>query len=144
MSLRYTKAFTNVAILPHELEGYAQTLESKVEQRTGELEAANKQLEELVGVDGLTGIANRRAFDKLLNHEWDTHARRRSHLALIMCDIDFFKLYNDSYGHMEGDNTLRKVAQCLNGALQREVDIAVRYGGAAVIFSNQQNQQVRK
>ncbi|CAA0126055.1 Phytochrome-like protein cph2 [Halioglobus japonicus] len=129
LSLRFANSFSQVEALSQKLEGYTHTLESKVEQRTRELEAANRQLEKLVSVDGLTGIANRRAFDELLKREWIGHARRSSHLAMILLDIDYFKPYNDSYGHLEGDDALRKVAQCLSDALQREVDTVARYGG---------------
>jgi diguanylate cyclase (GGDEF)-like protein len=129
LSQRFANSFSQVEALSQKLEGYAHTLESKVEQRTRELEVANRQLEKLVSIDGLTGIANRRAFDELLGREWIGHARRSSHLALILLDIDFFKLYNDSYGHLEGDDALRKVALCISDALHREVDTVARYGG---------------
>jgi two-component system cell cycle response regulator len=82
-----------------------------------------------VSVDGLTGIANRRVFDELLSREWVGHVRRSTPLALILCDIDFFKQYNDFYGHVDGDTALRKVSQYLSGALHREVDTVARYGG---------------
>ncbi|MCB1704296.1 MAG: diguanylate cyclase [Halioglobus sp.] len=129
LSLRFARSFTQVEALSRELEGYAHTLESRVEQRTRELEIANTKLEQLVSVDGLTGIANRRAFDDLLNREWVGHTRRSSQLALILCDVDYFKLYNDFYGHLEGDDALCKVARCLSDTLQREVDTVARYGG---------------
>jgi diguanylate cyclase (GGDEF)-like protein len=129
LSQRFADSFTEVEALSKELESYTHTLEFKVEQRTKELEVANRQLEQLVSVDGLTGIENRRAFDELLSREWVGHARRSSPVALILCDIDFFKRYNDSYGHLEGDDALRKVAQCLSGVLHREVDTVFRYGG---------------
>tara|TARA_R110002124_G_scaffold23065_15_gene85926 strand:- start:182 stop:2074 length:1893 start_codon:yes stop_codon:yes gene_type:complete len=129
LSLRFAKSFTEVEALSRELEDYTHTLESRVERRTRELEIANRKLEQLVSVDGLTGIANRRAFDDILNREWVGHTRRSSQLALILCDVDYFKRYNDFYGHLEGDDALCKVAHCLSATLQREVDAVARYGG---------------
>ena len=155
-SLRFTRAFTKVETLSRELEDYANTLESKVKQRTKELELVNRKLEQQVSIDGLTGIANRRGFDTLLNHAWAGHSRRVAYLGLVMCDIDFFKTYNDTYGHLKGDEVLTKVAQCIEETLHREADTAARYGGeefaillpdthleGAVIMANKINNAIR-
>jgi diguanylate cyclase (GGDEF)-like protein len=79
--------------------------------------------------DGLTGIANRRHFDEFLEQEWRRAAREETPLSLIMSDIDFFKAYNDTYGHMAGDDCLRQVAGVMTGMLRRPGDMAARYGG---------------
>jgi diguanylate cyclase (GGDEF)-like protein len=80
-------------------------------------------------LDGLTGIANRRRFDEVLHQEWRRALRAQSPLSLILLDIDFFKAYNDNYGHLAGDECLKKVAHCLLDSLQRPADLAARYGG---------------
>ena len=88
--------------------------------------------------DQLTGIANRRNFDTTLLREFN-HARRDKHpLSLLMCDIDYFKVYNDRYGHMAGDDCLKKIAEAIASVPQRSTDLACRYGGEefAVIMPN--------
>lgn len=109
-------------------------LELVVEARTRELNAANRELERLARVDGLTGIANRRAFDEALQKAWADERRRDGSLAVILCDIDQFKKFNDSQGHQAGDETLRAVAQALAGAVRRETDLAARYGGEEMVI----------
>ncbi len=94
-----------------------------------DLEQKNRELERMAFLDGLTGIANRRYFDKHFASEWDRAARDARPLALIMADIDFFKRYNDTYDHLGGDECLRKVAGVISGALRRPADFAARYGG---------------
>ena len=79
--------------------------------------------------DGLTGIANRKKFDDALNVEWNRAKRTGSDLAIVMVDIDFFKNYNDSYGHLEGDECLRKVAKVIKNNLNRPGDLVARWGG---------------
>jgi len=102
------------------------------------LEVANKQLQELASLDGLTGVANRRRFDEFLNLEWRRLTREKLPLSLILCDIDFFKLYNDSYGHQKGDECLKQVAQILKETIKRPADLVARYGGEefAIILPN--------
>ena len=94
-----------------------------------ELQQENERLLALVNVDELTQIGNRRYFDSCLRAEWKQMARDGSPISLIMCDIDFFKIYNDTYGHQAGDNCLRAVAQTIRQSLQRPADVAARYGG---------------
>jgi len=96
---------------------------------TSKLDAANQELQRLSSLDGLTGIANRRHFDEVLAREWRRGMRQGSELSILMCDIDFFKQYNDSYGHLEGDECLRQVARTLAGAMDRGGDRVARYGG---------------
>jgi diguanylate cyclase (GGDEF)-like protein len=94
-----------------------------------ELEDANRQLENLSITDGLTGIANRRRLDNFLETEWRRSVRKATPLSLIMIDIDFFKNYNDHYGHVAGDKCLRKVARALEAGIKRPSDLVARYGG---------------
>jgi diguanylate cyclase (GGDEF)-like protein len=104
-------------------------LEQKVAERTHELEAVNHVLAALSTTDGLTGIANRRRFDEVLENEWKRALRARQPLALLMLDVDLFKSYNDHYGHQAGDEVLRKVARTLETSSRRSSDLAARYGG---------------
>jgi diguanylate cyclase (GGDEF)-like protein len=94
-----------------------------------QLEAANQALQQLANVDGLTGVANRRRFDQYLNSQWLTVAQMGAPLSLILCDIDFFKLYNDKYGHPSGDMCLQKVGAVLSRTAQKNQDLVARYGG---------------
>jgi len=96
-----------------------------VEQRLAQL---NKELQLLSYQDGLTGVANRRMFDELLEKEWRRCQRNKKSLSLIMFDIDYFKQYNDCYGHQLGDTCLQMVAQALAQASQRSADLLARYG----------------
>ncbi len=103
-----------------------------------QLEAANHKLEKLAAIDSLTGIANRRKFDECIAREWRRLAREKAPLSLILCDIDHFKLYNDTYGHQAGDRCLQQVARALAKAVKRPADLVARYGGEelAVILPN--------
>jgi diguanylate cyclase (GGDEF)-like protein len=103
-----------------------------------QLEIAHRELQRLVTLDGLTGVANRRRFDEYLNLEWRHMAREQLPLSLILCDIDFFKRYNDTYGHQAGDDCLCKVANALSFCAKRPIDLVARYGGEefAVILPN--------
>lgn len=94
-----------------------------------ELKRHRDILEALSTLDGLTGIPNRRRFDEILKIEWMRARRESTSMSLIMVDIDHFKLYNDNYGHIEGDDCLKKVAQCLSCAVSRPADFVARYGG---------------
>lgn len=94
-----------------------------------QLEEANSKLQRLATVDGLTQIANRRRFDEYLDHEWQRMRREQLPLSLILGDLDCFKLYNDTYGHQAGDDCLRQVAQVMQMAAKRAIDLSARYGG---------------
>ncbi len=94
-----------------------------------QLHEANVALEKLSSLDGLTNIANRRKFDYTLRQEWNRAMRNSSSISLIMLDIDFFKLYNDAYGHQGGDETLKAIACILKDMENRPGDLASRYGG---------------
>lgn len=94
-----------------------------------QLADANIELQKLAALDGLTGIANRRRFDDTMRIEWQRGQRERQPLSLLMCDLDFFKAYNDSFGHLSGDLCLKKAAAVLTEHLKRPADLAARYGG---------------
>lgn len=111
------------------LKDYSHTLEQKVEERTQELQNANQELERLANLDGLTQVANRRYFDDYLAREWKRMAREQQALSLILFDVDFFKRYNDHYGHQAGDDCLVQVAQAAKKAVKRPGDLVARYGG---------------
>jgi diguanylate cyclase (GGDEF)-like protein len=93
------------------------------------LETANQELQQLVMVDGLTGVANRRRFDEYLYQQWRRTQREEKPLSLMLCDVDFFKFYNDRYGHQAGDECLRQIAQAIKRGIQRPGDLVARYGG---------------
>jgi diguanylate cyclase (GGDEF)-like protein len=104
-------------------------LKNKLIQRSEALEAANQELQRLAHLDGLTQVANRRRLDDYLKQEWPRLAREQAPLSAILCDIDYFKLYNDSYGHQAGDECLQQVAQALQHVARRPADLVARYGG---------------
>jgi diguanylate cyclase (GGDEF)-like protein/PAS domain S-box-containing protein len=93
------------------------------------LQQANQQLECLVITDGLTQVANRRRFDEYIKQQWNQLAREKSPISLILCDIDSFKSYNDTYGHPTGDGCLVQIAQAINHSIKRPADLVTRYGG---------------
>lgn len=132
------------------IDEYSKTLALKVEERTRELqeknealileiekrqevqralEMANEKLTMISNQDGLTGLANRRRFDDYLTREWLAHKRTKKEFSLILCDVDHFKFFNDTYGHREGDDCLKRIAQALDGCMRRPRDMAARYGG---------------
>lgn len=94
-----------------------------------ELQKANFELKRIATIDGLTKIANRRFFDEFLQKQWKLMLRDKSVIGLIMCDIDYFKLYNDTYGHQQGDECLKNIATVINNSLNRPTDLVARYGG---------------
>lgn len=94
-----------------------------------QLKEANQELHRLATVDGLTQVANRRRFDEYLIQEWRRLTRQQAPLSLIMCDVDFFKRYNDTCGHLAGDDCLKQVASAIQGAIKRPADLVARYGG---------------
>jgi len=105
---------------------------------TEELESANIELKKLVNIDGLTGIANRRYLDKYLTVEISRAIRNHHPIAIIMCDVDHFKKFNDENGHLVGDDCLKSIAKTLDNVCQRKSDLVARYGGEefAVVLPN--------
>jgi len=114
-----------------------------VEQRTAQLKAANIRLEALTRFDPLTGLANRRHFDELKELEFNRALRHEQPFSVLMCDIDFFKLYNDSYGHAMGDQCLRDVALTMSALFSRSGELVARLGGEefAVLLPGQTRDQ---
>ena len=104
-------------------------LTREVAQRTDALREANERLQHLAASDALTGIANRREFTRRLRLAWDDHAARDAALAVLLIDVDDFKAYNDSYGHLGGDAALATLAAALAASLRGGDDLAARYGG---------------
>ena len=104
-------------------------LADDIQRSNQELASANLRLQAVAATDGLTGIANRRAFDQTLAAEWGRTAREGGNLSLMLIDIDHFKAFNDRFGHQAGDDTLRQVAACIDATIMRPGDTAARYGG---------------
>ncbi|MEH2413091.1 sensor domain-containing diguanylate cyclase [Nostoc sp.] len=127
------KSFNNMAF---QLQTSFETLEKRVQERTAELviakekaEDANQKLEQLVNLDGLTQVANRRCFDGRLQAEWKRLAREQQPLSLILLDVDKFKSYNDYYGHLGGDHSLIRIAETVKQIVRDPADLVARYGG---------------
>ena len=104
-------------------------MRSQLLKTKNDLELANEELERLATLDGLTGIANRRHLDTLFSKELSRARRHAQPLTFILADIDFFKIYNDHYGHVQGDECLKLVASTLNKSLRRPSELVARYGG---------------
>ncbi len=98
------------------------------------LRLREKELERFALLDGLTQIANRRRFDEYLQFQWANKKRSKKPISLVLCDIDFFKQFNDHYGHQAGDQALQNVARALQRTLKRPEDIACRYGGEEFVL----------
>lgn len=126
------------ATMAHQLKESFFQLEQRIEERTIELTQLNQELERLAHVDSLTQAANRRYFDHYLEKEWLRLTREQQPLSLILCDVDHFKPYNDTYGHQAGDRCLQRIAQVLNQAARRPGDLVARYGGEefAIVLPN--------
>ena len=145
------------------LADYSHQLEQEVNQRTAELahmnvqlqqevqerklteqklQLANQKLQQLATIDGLTQVANRRYFDLYLQQEWQRLKREKQFLSLILLDLDYFKRYNDYYGHQAGDTCLQAIAQAAKESVLRPADLVARYGGEefAVILPNTEQQ----
>ncbi len=116
------------------LQASEHELELRVAQRTDELQELNSRLETLSLTDALTGIANRRHFDEVLQQEWQRAQRTGEPLALAILDVDWFKRYNDHYGHPAGDACLQRIAQVLASTVGRSSDLVARYGGEEFVF----------
>jgi len=105
------------------------SMRQKLQVTQKDLLVANEELKRLSLYDQLTGLANRRNFDETLHSQFMLAKRKKLPLTLLMCDIDYFKLYNDLYGHQKGDNCLAKIAKTFESITNRPTDKACRYGG---------------
>ncbi|NJN29969.1 MAG: diguanylate cyclase [Synechococcales cyanobacterium RM1_1_8] len=112
-------------------EALAQQLAIAIQQAElyRQLQAANFELGRLATLDGLTQVANRRHFNQYLELQWREAHREQTALSIILCDVDHFKKYNDTYGHLAGDDCLKAVAQALQAMIKRPDDLVARYGG---------------
>jgi PAS domain S-box/diguanylate cyclase (GGDEF) domain len=113
----------------HAAEQQLALLNRQLQEQKQQLETVNQALQYLATYDSLTELKNRRCLNEYLDTEWRRLAREEAPLSLIMCDIDYFKLYNDTYGHQAGDECLRQVATVLRSSLKRPADLVARYGG---------------
>ena len=122
------------------------TMRHKLIRLTKDYEAVNAELNKQANIDGLTGLANRRHLDKYLKIESSRCSRNKQNLSVIMCDVDYFKKFNDAYGHLKGDDCLKEVAQALQGVCMRAPDLVARYGGeefAAILPDTNLNEACR-
>ena len=113
----------------HELEGRERQLAKLVHDKTEALRRANEELHHLANSDALTAVANRRRFEAFLEDEWRRAIRFRIPVSLVLIDIDHFKPFNDTYGHLAGDECLRQVATALTDTIHRPTDLLARFGG---------------
>ena len=130
-----------------ELELKTVLLEQEIESRKRaeqKLLHINHNLQILATSDSLTKLSNRHVFDRFLDREWLRMTREKQPLGIILCDVDLFKLYNDCFGHQEGDRCLQQVAQAISKVVKRPADLVARYGGEefAVILPNTNNDGV--
>ena len=135
--------------LQKQLEQQNERLRDEIRDRRAAetaLQLANQELQRLAHLDGLTQVANRRGFDSSLSYEWRRLAREQQPLALVLCDVDCFKRFNDTYGHQSGDECLRQIAGAISVATKRPGDLVARYGGEefAVILPNTPTQGALK
>lgn len=135
LAWRYDDSFNQVLrlakeneVINKEIKLLNDSLDEKIALRTNELQAANQKLSQLSNHDPLTGLPNRRYFDQILQQTWEQSIQNQKPLSLLLLDIDFFKNYNDYYGHLEGDECLKKVADQLKKELRKE-DFICRFGG---------------
>ncbi|MEG4571678.1 diguanylate cyclase [Microcoleus sp. N3A4] len=122
----------------HAAEQQLAALNRQLQEQKRQLETVNRALQYLATYDSLTEVRNRHSFNEYLDTEWRRLAREQAPLSLVMCDIDYFKLYNDTYGHQAGDECLREVAAVLQNSVKRSADLVARYGGEefAVVLPN--------
>ncbi len=126
------KLFIDIYEKNYQLKKKTILLESKVEELI-QLRESNYKLEKLSFYDSLTGLENRRRFDQILNREWNRAIREQKELSIIMLDVDNFKSYNDNYGHINGDECLKRLAKSLLSTVKRSCDSVARYGGEEFI-----------
>ena len=131
------RAHAKSYLVQKERDNAFRTMEKMQEQLSAinnELAHSNRELKRLSSMDGLTGLANRREFDTTLKQEWQRATRTELPLSLLFADIDYFKRYNDSYGHQAGDDCLKKIADSLQHTVHRPADLVSRYGGEEFVM----------
>jgi diguanylate cyclase (GGDEF)-like protein len=128
------RALDHAGALQAELHNVLEQRERQIEQRTMELARANQELEILSRTDALTQLFNRRWFEHEYERMWRTATRDGMPISIVLLDVDFFKRYNDCYGHPAGDEVLRQIARALQTALRRPLDIPARYGGEEFVI----------
>lgn len=134
-AIDYTTKPVNITVLKHRIRQVIRErdLRLHLEATNQKLLTANRELELLTRVDSLTRIANRRYFEEVLAREWERLGKQEKYLSLLICDIDHFKLYNDYYGHLEGDRCLQEMSYILQNSVNRSSDLVARYGGEEFI-----------
>lgn len=132
--LRIRKVQLELRVYSKTLQQIIDSLEQQVNERTKELSKLNEQLKDASEKDELTGLFNRRKFNAFLEEEYSRSSRLGSCFSLLLIDIDYFKLYNDNYGHIKGDHCLASVAKIMNKALPRSIDFIARYGGEEFVI----------
>lgn len=132
-ALCYAKVTRNESGRVNGFNGFSMNISALVRIEKA-LEEANQKLKVISTIDGLTQIPNRRYFDETLEKEWNRHLRKKEELSVILCDIDFFKPYNDTYGHQTGDECLKKVARTIQASVLRPGDFTARYGGEEFVL----------
>lgn len=153
LAMTYAKTFQKVEAMSTSLQELNNTLEEKVQQRTAELkdsqkelEKANRKLQELSNLDSLTNIPNRRSLDARFESVWNKVKKTEEPLTIFMMDVDCFKLYNDTYGHLLGDDVLKAVAKTLSSVVNDHDGFLARYGGEEffVLFENKTEDEAIK
>lgn len=125
-----TKPFQEIEVLARvRVHLQLRFLTQQVIEQSAALLQANQELQRLAHLDGLTELANRRRFDEYLHDQWQKLQREKAPLSLILCDVDYFKSYNDYYGHQAGDDCLKQLANALKNCFKRPTDLVCRYGG---------------
>lgn len=135
-ALDYATKPIHMAVLRHRVRQVLRERELRTQLAAinQQLVAANRELQALARVDSLTQLANRRHFEEVLDQDWVRLLRSQQPIGLVLCDIDFFKQYNDTYGHPAGDSCLQAIAQVLRASVMRPGDVVARYGGEEFVL----------
>lgn len=136
LAWRFNDSYDQIAKLSKEneemykkIQELNEDLETRIKSRTKELQVANRKLAQMSKIDPLTGLGNRRYFDEQFKYAWNKSLNENKPISIIMMDIDYFKSFNDSYGHLEGDKCLKKIADTIKSSIREKADIVARYGG---------------
>lgn len=142
---KFKKLTEQVEHLNREISRY-KSINTELQLRHRQLIFQTEKLENLAGKDELTGLANRRVFNTLLRSYWSEAEKQKQCFAIVMIDIDHFKLYNDTYGHLQGDICLQKVSNVIASQVRNEKDLVARYGGEefVILLPNIEPESVKK